>query len=440
MVIDFSISNFRSIRDKQTLSFEATNSTHLEEYFVMKVGKYRLLKIATLLGANASGKSNVLRAFYLFTDLMLRPCKDKTSEIEYDRFFLDEACQQHPSEMAVNFIVGEARYKYEIVFDNRIVYHEVLKCQPFDAVREHTVYERETNKETLVSTMKWGDRYRSTTSARILSGNLLHNRTLFGAYLNSNVDIPWMKDILNWMSEYFMPMVTTGDQKLQKYVSQSLMDNLIDKSELVRQLMKADIGISDLVVEQTKRPLNSNILDLLLHSDQIPESMKQELKSDPTQLEFDIHMSHNGHQGTVAMDYKQESGGTQRYYELSGLLLQIIKESHFLAIDELECRLHPDLYQHFVTTYLLNSHHSQLVFSSHLSEFLSDRDLFRDDSVWITKKSEQGDTELYSLADFDTDTLRNTTNRYNAYRAGKLGGIPHLGDTYVSFSHGEKKP
>lgn len=59
MVIDFSISNFRSIRDKQTLSFEATNSTHLEEYFVMKVGKYRLLRIATLLGANASGKSNV---------------------------------------------------------------------------------------------------------------------------------------------------------------------------------------------------------------------------------------------------------------------------------------------------------------------------------------------------------------------------------------------
>ena len=213
-------------------------------------------------------------------------------------------------------------------------------------------------------------------------------------------------------------MVTTGDQKLQKYVSQSLMDNLIDKSELVRQLMKADIGISDLVVEQTKRPLNSNILDLLLHSDQIPESMKQELKSDPTQLELDIHMSHNGHQGTVAMDYKQESGGTQRYYELSGLLLQIIKESHFLAIDELECRLHPDLYQHFVTTYLLNSHHSPVgLFFPHLSEFLSDRDLFRDDSVWITKKSEQGDTELYSLADFDTDTLRNTTNRYNAYRA-----------------------
>ena len=103
MVIDFSISNFRSIRDKQTLSFEATNSTHLEEYFVMKVGKYRLLKIATLLGANASGKSNVLRAFYLFTDLMLRPCKDKTSEIEYDRFFLDEACLQHSSEMAVKF-------------------------------------------------------------------------------------------------------------------------------------------------------------------------------------------------------------------------------------------------------------------------------------------------------------------------------------------------
>ena len=77
--------------------------------------------------------------------------------------------------MAVNFIVGEARYKYEIIFDNKVVYHEVLKCQPFDALREHMVYERETNKDSLVSTMKWGDRYRSATNTRILSGNLLHN-------------------------------------------------------------------------------------------------------------------------------------------------------------------------------------------------------------------------------------------------------------------------
>ena len=435
MIIDFSISNFRSIRDKQTLSFEATNGNHLEEYFVMKVGKYRLLKIATLLGANASGKSNVLKAFYLFTDIMLHPCTDKTSDIVYDRFFLDEACLTKPSEMTVNFIVGTARYNYDITFDNKVVYHEILKCQPFDALREHTVYERETDKDTLVSTMKWGEKYRSVINTRILSGNLLHNRTLFGAYLNSNVDIPWMKSILSWLDDYFMPMVTTGDQKLQKYVSQSLVDHQIDKDELVRQITKADIGISDLIVEQTKRPLNANILDLLLHSDQVSDTMKQELKSDPTRMDFDIHMSHNGYQGIVPMDYKQESGGTQRYYELSGLLLQIIKESHFLAIDELECRLHPDLYQHFVTTYLLNSHHSQLVFSSHFSEFLSDRDLFRDDSVWITKKSEKGDTELYSLADFDSETLRDTTNRYNAYRAGRLGGIPHLGDTYVSFTN-----
>ena len=437
MIIDFSISNFRSIRDKQTLSFEATKSNHLEEYFVMKVGKYRLLKIATLLGANASGKSNVLKAFYLFTDIMLHPCTDKTSDIVYDRFFLDEACLKKPSEMTVNFIVGTARYNYDITFDNKVVYHEILKCQPFDALREHTVYERETDKDTLVSTMKWGEKYRSVINTRILSGNLLHNRTLFGAYLNSNVDIPWMKSILSWLDDYFMPMVTTGDQKLQKYVSQSLVDHQIDKDELVRQITKADIGISDLIVEQTKRPLNANILDLLLHSDQVSDTMKLDLKSDPTRMDFDIHMSHNGYQGIVPMDYKQESGGTQRYYELSGLLLKIIKESHFLAIDELECRLHPDLYQHFVTTYLLNSQHSQLVFSSHFSEFLSDRDLFRDDSVWITKKSEKGDTELYSLADFDSETLRDTTNRYNAYRAGRLGGIPHLGDTYVSFTNTE---
>lgn len=408
MLIDFSISNFHSIREMQTISFEATNDNHLEDYFVVKVGKYRLLKMATILGANASGKSNVLKALYMLPQLMLSPCQDKTSAIAYDKFALDTECQKRHSEIVANFIVGDAKYMYAVEFDNKIVYREILKCLPFDALREHTVYERTTDEAKLVSKMKWGEKYRSVINTRILSGNLLHNRTLFGAYLNSNVDIPWMKAILDWIEAYFIPMVTTGDQRLKNYVSQSVMNNRINRQDLIRQIMKADVGISDVEVEQ-KRVDDEHVL-------------------------LDVHMSHNGHQGTVAFDYEQESGGTQRYYELSGLLLEVIKDSHFLAIDELECRLHPDLYQHFITTYIRNSKNSQIIFSSHMREFLADRDSFRDDSVWIAEKSDIGDTEIYSLADFDTDTLRGVTSRYNAYRAGKLGGVPRLGDTYVASS------
>lgn len=434
MIIDYSISNYRSFRETQTLSFEATKSTHLEDYFVVKRGKYRILKIATIIGANASGKSNMLRALYMLPELLLKPCQDKTSRIEYDKFALDVECKNMPSRMSVNFIVGEARYYYEVEFDNKVVYSELLKCQPFNALKEHTVYQRKTNIDSMVSSIKWGDNYRSVVNTRILSGNLLYNRTLFGAYLNSNVDIPWMKSILDWLEDYFMPLVTTGDQHIRDYVTKRVENNDIDRQLLVGQIKKADVGVSDLNIERKKERLDPEFVNAILGDNNVPSEMKEHLKSDPTRTILDVHLSHNGYQGIVPFDFSEESGGTQRYYELSGLLMELIKESHILAIDELECRLHPDLYQHFVTTYLLNSRMSQLVMSSHMREFLADKDLFRDDSVWIAEKRDTGDTEIYSLADFETDTLRGVSSRYNAYRAGRLGGIPRLGDTYVELN------
>ena len=140
---------------------------------------------------------------------------------------------------------------------------------------------------------------------------------------------------------------------------------------------------------------------------------------------------HQGSQADVPFDFDEESRGTQRYYELAGVLLRLINEPHIVAVDELEFSMHPDLYEHFIVTFLTNAKESQLMFTTHMREFLADRGLFRDDSVWFTQKSELGATELYSLADFGTDVLRKVNSRYNAYRSGRLGAVPHLGDTFV---------
>lgn len=434
MFIDFSISNFRSIRDTQTISFEATtDDSHLEDYFVINKGKYRLLKIATIMGANASGKSNVLRAFNMFPVLILHPCKDKSDIISYDKFALDAACSTESSKMIVNFIVKDIKYYYEVSFDNNVIYNEVLKAQPFEAFKEHTIYVRETDKQSLFSTLKWGEKYRSVSNTRALTPNLLHNRTVFGAYQNSNVDIPWMKEIINWAKSYIMPIVKTQEQNLCEYVSKRIINNTISKSDVEHQLIKADIGISGLDIEKKEKPLPPELVNLILHDDKIPSEVKTRIQQNPITTDVVVTLLHKGKQGQVPLDFEQESNGTQRYYELSGILFKLIKQSHFVTIDELECRLHPDLYQHFIVTYLKNSKESQLAFTTHMREFLADKDMFRDDSVWFTEKSEIGATELYSLADFDTDTLRSNASRYNAYRAGRLGGIPHLGDTYISI-------
>ena len=170
---------------------------------------------------------------------------------------------------------------------------------------------------------------------------------------------------------------------------------------------------------------------VILSDDDAPEELKNKIKNDPTTEETKVRLIHNGLQGGVPFEFKEESGGTQRYYELIGILMLLVKESHFVAIDELECRLHPDLYEHFVTTYLNNANDSQMIFTTHMREFLDDKGLFRDDSIWLTEKKENGSSEIFSLADFGSDVLRDSTNRYNMYRAGRLGAVPRLQDTYI---------
>ncbi len=159
------------------------------------------------------------------------------------------------------------------------------------------------------------------------------------------------------------------------------------------------------------------------------------MRTNPTTEDYKIRLIHNGAQGGVPFEFEEESGGTQRYYELTGLLMLLIKDSHFVAIDELECRLHPDLYEHFITTFLNNVKESQMVFTTHMREFLDNKGMYRDDSVWLTEKSAEGATEIYSLADFGSDVLRDSTNRYNMYKAGRLGAVPRLQDVYVETSN-----
>lgn len=435
MVLDFTISNFRSIKEPQTISFEATNDKHLEDYYVVQKDKYRILKIATILGANASGKSNVIKAFNIIHNLILEPCENKTSKIKYDKFALDKTSAKTDSVMILNFLCGEQKYRYEVHFNNEMITSELLQRHPFGELRSHKVFERATDIDTGVSSIKWGEKFHSAVNSRALGVNLIHNRTIFGAFQNSNVDIPWMKEIVDWVDTYFLPPVLTVEQNLFEYVSRKIARDLIDKKQMVALIHSADVGVSDFIIEKVKKPLPKEVIQMLLESESLSEEKKNKIKADPTIDEMKVSLIHKGSKGNVPFDFEQESNGTQRYYELTGILLMLIKKSHFVAIDELECKLHPDLYMHFITTYLTNAKESQMVFTTHMREFLDEKENFRDDSVWLTEKNDEGATDLYSLSDFDSDVLRASTNRYNAYRAGRLGAVPRLNDPFISSAN-----
>ena len=431
MILDFSVTNFKSINKTQTLSFEATGDKRLEDFFVITKDKYRVLKLATILGANASGKSNVLKALQLLRRLILHPCENKSDNIGTDCFALDDVCREKDTELKINFLCDDCKYCYEVKFNNLFVSYESLTAHPFGELRSHEVFTRVTDSKTMVAALKLGTKYRSAKITTVLTGNLLHNRTVFGAFLHSNVDVPWLADLIKWAKEYLMPNVTTDDQNLLMYVADLILDHRIEKEAVADLLNKADVGVCDFDLEKKEEQLPAELVERILNDNSAPRTLKQQVKEHPVGMEYKVLMAHSGVNGQKTFEYEKESSGTQRYFELSGILLQLIGHPHFVAIDELENKLHPDLYMHFVMTYLTNAKESQLLFTTHIREFLEDRNTFRDDSVWFTEKSKDGSTELYSLADFGSDVLRNSTNRSNAYRSGRLGGIPKLSDTYI---------
>ncbi len=440
MIIDFTVSNFRSIKEPQTISFEATDDRHLEDYYVIRKGDYRLLKMATLIGANASGKSNMLQAYMHFIRLMRLPCENKTDKITYDKFAFDEDSTNHDSSITINFICGNHHYRYSILFNNDMVAEEYLSCKSANSGDMETVFERTTDRASKVSAIKLHNGYQqSSTEIDKMLPNILHNRTVFGAYHKSNVDIPWLRKVSDWMDAYLLPVVTTSEQGLRQYTSNQIFDGKITKEQVASFLRKADVGINDFSVRKVDTPISPYYAAAIVNDKYTPDNIKEQAKSTSTLPDARVKMMHSGEHGSYELDFGDESRGTQRYYEMAGVVLELINTPHIVAIDELENAMHPDLYEHFLVTFLSNAKESQILCTTHMREFLADKNLYRDDSVWIAQKDRYGATEIYSIADFDKEELKQVENRYGAYRSGRLGGIPQLGDTYVEPLKNDKQ-
>jgi AAA15 family ATPase/GTPase len=157
-----------------------------------------------------------------------------------------------------------------------------------------------------------------------------------------------------------------------------------------------------------------------------------ELKKKFTTL--DLELVHDVNGKSYSLPFDMESNGTKRYYGFAGLLALILKDSMILPVDELEASLHPDLYEHFLLSFLMNSKDSQIIATTHNRELLNNKDIFRKDAIWFTDKNEDCATELYSLTDFDSSVVRDTTNVLNAYKSGKLGAKPNTGDYYLDLN------
>jgi AAA15 family ATPase/GTPase len=436
MIVNFSVQNFGSIKDKQTLSFEAEKSTHLEDHYIIAAtGGLRLLKLALIYGANASGKTTILKALDFLRDLVLEPAEKKTDNLEFSPFLFDSETPKQNSIISIDFIQNDVRYFYEVELNKNAISREVLN---FFNPNKANVFKRTTDQNKQFTEITFGSKIKKDkTFEKTLESNTLWNNTVLGGFLKTNIELKELKEATDWFKNYLNPLIFTRTE-LEGYVTSRIDKTEIEKDLVVSILKKADFNISDILIHEEEKDLPDGFLEFIEKQLKTPDKKIKELKNKGKITSVNLEFEHTVKNKKYSLPFELESQGTRRYYGLAGLLSLLIKNSVAFPIDELEASLHPELYIHFLLSFLINSKKSQIIATTHNREILTNKDIFRNDAIWFTDKSETCATELYSLSDFDSSVVRDTSNIFNAYKTGKLGGTPNLGDYYIDISN-EKK-
>ncbi|MFV0197832.1 ATP-binding protein [Empedobacter falsenii] len=435
MIISFSIENFGPIREKQTISFEADKNEYLENYYIIEpIPGFRLLKLILLYGANASGKTTMLQSLEFIRDLVLYSNSKKNQKLNFNPFLFDDYSIENNTNFELYFIANNKRYLYNIEFNKTYIVREELRI--FNP-NKSLVFKRTSNSEKQLTEIKFGSKINILKSANeTLINNTLWNNTVLAGFLKTNIEINELKDVTEWFDNVFKPLISPNTN-LEQFVTKNIKSKDIIQKNVVEILKKADLHISDIKITEKEEIIPESLIDIIESTiknddDKINLSnIREKGKISTLNLEF-IHQINNRN---YPLPFDDQSTGTQRFFGLAGILDLLVREKSFIPIDELESSLHPDLYIHFLLMHLVNTTKSQLIATTHNREILRDRNLFRDDAIWFADKLEEGNTEIYSLSSFDTNIIRDTSNVFNAYSIGKLGGVPELEDYYLDFKY-----
>jgi AAA15 family ATPase/GTPase len=442
MLIQFSIQNYRSFKDKSTLSLIASNydkdTREVENVVTNKKFGYRLLKSAVIFGANAGGKSKFIEALIFMRRFILSSSKDtqKGDPIDVDAFKLNAETENQGSEFEIIFILKGTQYRYGFEANQDIIISEWLYSKP--KTKETELFYRDYQAVTY-------HKQKLNKINTLLKEKLIRDNSLLLSVLAQFND-----KIAEELLEYFKEIKIISGLKEEGYLNDTMVlskDNL-QKNRILSFIQKADIGIDDFKLKKHK------FEEINLDNPKIPDELREALKGLNTYVKNSIKENSTERFSDVITFHKQydsngnfvkniefslnedESSGTRKFFALIGQILKIIDLGGILFVDELDSKIHPNLVCKIVSIFNskdLNPNNSQLVFNSHDTNLLNSR-LFRRDQIWFSEKNNFGASKLYSLADFKTDEVRKNESFEANYIRGKYGAIPFLGD-FSSIIH-----
>lgn len=421
MFIEFSVENYLSFRDLVTFSMVASPIKEHAETHVFEANKYfKLLKIGTLYGANASGKSNLFKAMSFMSEFVENSSKDSQAEdeINVENFRLSTDTQDKPSTFEIVFIQGDYRYRYGFQVSSAKVESEWL----FQATKqaETNLFQRSGKHFTISNQFKEGKDLDAKTRDNALFLSVV-------AQFNGETAI----SILKWFKNF---NVISGLKDSYGHITKRLLEDPKLKKAFIDFIKTADLGIEDIKIE--KRPFPEIFM---------PKEFKikgMNLKFERPELteiltvhkKYDLNLQFTGYE-SFQMD-KNESQGTLKLFSLLGPVMEALLQGKVLVIDELDSRLHP-----LITNFIIelfhsaehNPHKAQLIFNTHDTNLLSNK-VFRRDQIWFTEKGKYGESHLYSLIEYK---VRSDASYEKDYLLGKYGAIPFLGEFSFGGSYGE---
>lgn len=411
MIIQFTVGNWKSFKDKVTISMVAAKikakDPQVDEGILIPVAKgFNLLTSAAVYGANASGKSNLISAIEFMRSFIIDSSRESQTgkPIEVEKFKLSTETINEPTYFEMIFILENRRHRYGFIVTREKVVEEWLYLVP--TIKEAKLFTRKLDVFEMGSKFSESKDLVEKTRSNALFVSVLAQ---FNSEIATNI-VDWFRNL-----RVMVGSSSTFPDYTKVFLKQEL---LIDR--VIKLVKELDTGINGITVEDTQdeapswvpkdklgvwRDINSTIKTLHPVFDAKGIQVSEQV--------FDMN--------------QEESDGTRKIILMSGYLILALETGGVLIIDEMEARLHPLITKAIIRMFNskeTNPNRAQLILTTHDTNML-DKNLFRRDQIWFTEKDDHGASHLYSLVEFKP---RNDASLESNYLQGRYGAIPFLGN------------
>lgn len=412
MLLEFSLSNFLSIKDEITLSMIASTDKTLEKNTI-KYNKITLLKSAAIYGPNASGKTNILYALYYAANLIINSHRIQAGEtLDYKPFKLDKIYETKPSDFRIVLEIDSIKYIYEFSLDKDWIYKENLWYFPPPYYRKRIIFSRDITRSNSYKFPEKDEKMLNTIKDNTRNNMLFLSRS-------ANMNYEKTSHVVDWFTKNIRTMFPENDLITGVYTKNAISTDESKKTAIRNILAKADSGIVGIDVKE--RSFNDDFLK------EFPKELRDMIVEEERKAVEIIHagLDKNGNKTEVRFRLEEEAKGTRKMFNLAGPIMDALANGNLLTIDEIETSLHPILVRYLINLFndpRYNKLGAQLIFTTHNTHLMHPI-IIRRDQMWLTEKGDNQDTRLHSVCEY---RVRPDENIEKGYLLGRYGAIPNL--------------